>query len=80
MVCFPRTRAGATCCDASYVALFAMLGWFACRARGWTLSAGLIVASYVVALVGQMVFSAQTADLTYTYGGITDGLRRSRVP
>ena len=32
------------------------------------------VASYVVALVGQMVFSAQTADLTYTYGGITDGL------
>ena len=57
-----------------YVALFAVLVWFVCRARNWNLAAGLIVASYVVALVGQMVFSAQTADLTYSYGGETDAL------
>ena len=57
-----------------YVALFALLVWFVMRARNWSLAAGWIVASYVVALVGQMVFSAKTADLTYSYGGITDGL------
>lgn len=57
-----------------YVALFAMLVWFVCRARSWNLAAGFVAASYVVALVGQMVFSAQTADLTYSYGGLTDAL------
>jgi hypothetical protein len=57
-----------------YVALFAVLVWFVCRVRDWNLTAGWIVASYVVALVGQMVFSAQTADLTYAYGGATDAL------
>jgi two-component system, cell cycle response regulator len=57
-----------------YVALFVMLVWFALRARAWNMAAGWIVVSYVVALVGQMVFSAKTADFTYAYGGVTDAL------
>jgi len=63
-----------TAYPALYVGLFAILVWFVAKARNWNLAAGFIVASYVVALIGQMVFNAQVADLTYSYGGTTDGL------
>jgi diguanylate cyclase len=56
------------------VVIFALLAWFACRARGRNASSGWLVASYVVMLAGAMEFSAQMDAGTYAYGGPTDAL------
>lgn len=57
-----------------YVGLFVVLVAFVLGARRWNLSSATIVASYAVALAGQLVFSAQMADGTYKYGGPVDAL------
>lgn len=56
------------------VVVFALLAWFVCRARGRNASSGWLVASFVMVIVGAIQFSAAMGDLTYAYGGVTDGL------